>query len=575
MQSHGRFDVPNGPVVVARTTAWIAALTGVVMLCAWAFDVAPLLRMRPGLISMPPMTAIVTGLIGSALLLRCLRQAHALARPTACGLALVGAAIGAIRCTEVATDVSYGVGAFLIPREQMGFGAATNGMSPLAAVCALLAGPAVALLDARTRGGRWPSQPLAVLSGYVALLGLLDFAYGIGFFEAHSASGLMSVQTAVVFVLLSIGILCARPDLSIVGVLFSSVPEERPFRRLFISAILAVPIIGAIRILGTRWGLFDAEFGAAVAVVCLMAIMGLLVSHAARSLRRALVRRNQAEDEARVHQWLEKVTRQHADALEAANAELARRNAELDEFSYMASHDLQEPLRKLQSFSQLLPIDLGGDLSPKAATDLRYISEAAARMQNLIQDLLALSRAGRSEMRREAVPLDACVDAALEALDVKLKETGATLTRDRLPTVSGDATLLAQLFQNLIGNALKFTRPDQKPVLHLSAQQAGTAWVIGVRDNGLGIKPEYAESIFAPFKRLHGKGEFPGTGIGLAICRKVAERHGGRIWVESQPGSGSHFKFTLQASEESTACVPDRARPASSSSSKMIPATRS
>ena len=217
---------------------------------------------------------------------------------------------------------------------------------------------------------------------------------------------------------------------------------------------------------------------------------------------------------------------------------------ELEQFVYVASHDLQEPVRSLIAYSTLLREDLDEELPEDAATDLDYIAKAAHRMQTLITDLLAFSRAGRAAMKTETVSLDACVDESLEALRSHLEQSGARIERQALPRVVGDATLLTQLYQNLLSNALKFAR-DGQPVVELTAGQTGDVWTLGVRDNGIGLEPEYAEQIFEPFKRLHGITEYPGTGIGLAICRKSVERHGGRIWVESRPAQGAHFKFTL------------------------------
>lgn len=225
-------------------------------------------------------------------------------------------------------------------------------------------------------------------------------------------------------------------------------------------------------------------------------------------------------------------------------AELARVNAELDEFTYVASHDLQEPVRKLVAFSDLLRKDIGKDLPPRVAQDLDFISDAALRMQRLVRDLLALSRTGKVSMLHEYVALDDAVDLALEALALRVDESGARIVRDPLPVVWGDLTLLTQLYQNLIGNALKFV-DCQSPEIALTAEQIGGESVFGVRDNGIGIDPLYLEQIFQPFKRLHGQGRFAGSGVGLSICRKVVERHRGRIWVESETGQGAWFKFTL------------------------------
>jgi len=231
--------------------------------------------------------------------------------------------------------------------------------------------------------------------------------------------------------------------------------------------------------------------------------------------------------------------------LEVLAENLRRRNTELDEFTYVTSHDLQEPLRKLISFSTLLRKDAGDSLPQQAEVDLKFITDAADRMQNLVRDLLTLSRTGRGDLKMQPVSLQGCMEKATEALDDRITETGATITSDELPQVLGDPTLLTQLYQNLIGNALKYCQVT--PTVHLTVEHSGDGLVFGVRDNGIGIKEQYQEQIFAPFKRLHGRGEYEGTGIGLATCRKVVERHDGEIWVESQPDQGSHFKFTLNA----------------------------
>jgi PAS domain S-box-containing protein len=239
---------------------------------------------------------------------------------------------------------------------------------------------------------------------------------------------------------------------------------------------------------------------------------------------------------------------EHAQLLEQANAELRLRNQELDEFTYIASHDLQEPLRKLIAFSDVLREDMAAKDQKEVDRDLEIITSAAQRMQTLVKDLLALSRSGRQSMAWESVNLSECVALVMDTLDVRVRDEHATVVQDALPTVTGDRTLLVQLYQNLIGNALKF-HGDSAPELRLTAEETPEGWLLGVADNGIGIKPEYAEQIFAPFKRLHGRSEYEGTGIGLAICRKIVERHGGRIWVTSALGQGAHFKFTLGAQE--------------------------
>jgi signal transduction histidine kinase len=254
------------------------------------------------------------------------------------------------------------------------------------------------------------------------------------------------------------------------------------------------------------------------------------------------------EEELAVHRLTEsqEILRARSTQLERTNANLEQRNAELDEFTAIASHDLQEPVRKLIAFSHLLRRDLGPNLAARAAQDVHFIVDAATRMQRLIRTLLALSRVGKAAVQHDRVCLETCVDQVLDGLAMRVQETGATIRRDPLPTVWGDPTLVAQIYQNLIENALKFTNHGP-PVLRLTAEQHAGRWILGVQDRGVGLKPEDAEHIFAPFTRLHSQAAYAGTGIGLTICRKAVELHGGRIWVEAQPDIGAHFKFTFEA----------------------------
>jgi PAS domain S-box-containing protein len=225
-------------------------------------------------------------------------------------------------------------------------------------------------------------------------------------------------------------------------------------------------------------------------------------------------------------------------------AELDRSNKELEQFAYVASHDLQEPLRIISSFAQLLARRYKNQLDADANDFIAFIVDGAVRMQTLINDLLAYSRVGTRGNEKRPVRLDDTLDRALANLRVAIDESHAEFTRDPLPTLMADASQITQLFQNLVGNALKYRAADP-PRIHISAQQEGNEWLISIRDNGIGIDPLYLERIFVIFQRLHTREQYPGTGIGLAICQKIVERHGGRIWVDSKQGQGSIFHFTL------------------------------
>ena len=224
--------------------------------------------------------------------------------------------------------------------------------------------------------------------------------------------------------------------------------------------------------------------------------------------------------------------------------ELARSNAELEQFAYVVSHDLQEPLRMVASYVQLLDERYKDQLDGNAREFIAYAVDGATRMKRMITDLLAYSRAGKNGKEIVAVACEAALGQACADLRASITETAAEISHGPLPTLPGDAAQFTHLFQNLIGNAIKF-RGQAPPRVHVSAELNGQEWVFSVRDNGIGLDPQFADRIFLVFQRLHAREDYPGTGIGLAIARKIVEHHGGRIWVESEPGKGADFHFTV------------------------------
>jgi PAS domain S-box-containing protein len=224
--------------------------------------------------------------------------------------------------------------------------------------------------------------------------------------------------------------------------------------------------------------------------------------------------------------------------------ELERSNKELEQFAYVASHDLQEPLRMVSSYVQLLERRYRKQLDEKADRYIFFAVDGVQRMQKLIDGLLAYSRVARGA-KFSLVDMNQAYNQAVMSLSLAIRESGAVITREELPQVYGDETQLIQVFQNLIGNAIKFQVQGQTPRVHVAAARSGDAWLFSVTDNGIGIDPQYAKRIFLIFQRLHSREEYPGTGIGLSLCKRIVERHGGRIWVESAPDQGTRFIFSI------------------------------
>jgi light-regulated signal transduction histidine kinase (bacteriophytochrome) len=235
--------------------------------------------------------------------------------------------------------------------------------------------------------------------------------------------------------------------------------------------------------------------------------------------------------------------------LEQQALELQRSNSDLEQFAYVASHDLQEPLRKVASFCQALEQRYRGQLDERADQYIDFAVDGARRMQILINDLLAFSRVGRAGAAREPVDLRQVLDEVEHSLSGPLREAGASVRAEGLPVVRGERSLLVSLLQNLLANAVKF-RGAEPLCIRLAAERDGELWRLSCADNGIGVEPQYAERIFAIFQRLHTKEEFEGTGIGLALCRKIVEYHGGRIWLDTDYHGGACIRFTLPVAHE-------------------------
>jgi two-component system, chemotaxis family, sensor kinase Cph1 len=321
-----------------------------------------------------------------------------------------------------------------------------------------------------------------------------------------------------------------------------------PVRRLIPFALGFVVLFAGLRVAGEKAGLYSQAVGVVIFGIAFCCVLALTLLYVARIADRVEEERQRAERE---NLAAAPALAERARQLEDANAELAeatarleRSNEELQRFATVASHDLREPLRVVSGFAELLARRHGDELAPEARRFVDAITDGVARMDEMISDLLAYARAGRADQPLEPVDTGEIVRDALDGLGRAVDEAGAEIEVEPLPMVNGNPASLRQLFQNLIANAIKFV-DDGPPRVRIWAAEVPEGWRFSVRDNGIGIDPEQADRIFGMFTRLHGAERYTGTGVGLALCQRIVDVHGGRIWVEQAPGGGSQFMFTI------------------------------
>jgi signal transduction histidine kinase len=365
-------------------------------------------------------------------------------------------------------------------------------------------------------------EVLALIAAAVSLSALTCYVY-----EAEPVPPHMPIYTAAITFVLSAGLLCARPGCGFMAKVTSNSFGGIMARRLLPATILTPIVLGWMQLYGERAGWYPPVMGDALFAVADIAVLLVVVWWSVSSLHRMDTIRRQAEGD-----------------LKKTAEKLARSNADLEQFAYVASHDLKEPLRAISGSVQILQQRYSDAMDPEMNEVIKHTVDGATRMQRLIDDLLTYSRLTTREATLERTELAEIIDEAKENLESAIRESKAIVTTDPMPSVQGDHTQLLQVFQNLIANGIKY-KSARTPKIHISAEQRDSEWLVSVRDNGIGIAPQYADRIFRIFQRLHTRREYSGTGIGLAVCKKIIERHGGRIWVESELEEGSTFFFTL------------------------------
>jgi signal transduction histidine kinase len=525
-------------------TAWAVVATGLLVLLGWAFDIATLKSVIPGFPMMKANTALGFVLVGVGLTLlhnEGTLRSRLLAR--FCGIAT--ALLGVLTLGEYVSGRDLHIDDLLFRSAANAMGASVSRMSPAAALNFTIFGVTLQWLTAKRPAALGAVDALLMLAMLIGMIALAGYLYSVTALYQFRVFSAMAVHTAVVFVALAAALLAAPPRRGVAAFLAGDDLGANMARRLLPVAVMVPPLVGYVRLIGQRKGYYGTELGLALFATSNVVIFIAVIFGVALSLRRADLKRR-ASDKALHVSFGELSERKKVEQqLIKTMKELERSNRELEQFSYVASHDLQEPLRMVVSYMQLLSNRYKGRLDSDADEFIAYAVDGTNRMQQLIRDLLTYSRVGSGAMALRSISSELALHMALTNLQTSIEESGAVVTHDSLPAVTTNETQLSQVFQNLVGNAIKY-RSAEVPRIHISATTNGSnEWIFSVRDNGLGIAPEHFERVFVLFARLHRREEIAGTGIGLAICKKMLEGLGGRIWVESQLEKGSTFRFTL------------------------------
>jgi len=516
----------------SRRASLVVILIGILVLAGWFLHLQILKSAAPQFIAMNPLTAILFIISGLALVLAGDRRRKAPDKLVLlCGvIVLLG---GAMKVAECAFHLDWNFDRFFFAKEINAggpFGPSDIAMNT--ALSFICCGIALLLLDVETRRGFRPAQVFIVIIGLIALLALIGYGYRVLPLYSFGSRLPMALNTAIAFALFSAAALAARPARGLMMVITSDTTGGAMARRLLPAAILIPLVLGALRFSGEKHGFFQIESGISLFAFANIVLFAAIVWWNAKLLFLAEQERLKANEE-----------------LKRTSLELERSNTELQQFAYVASHDLTEPLRMVVSYLELLTGRARGRLGAEEQEFIGYAVDGARRMQTLIQDLLAYARVGTRGRPLEPTDCEQVLQSVLANLKLAIDESHTVIAHEPLPTVQGDVVQLTQVFQNLIGNAIKF-RGKRPPKIEIGARRNNGEWIFHIKDNGIGIDAKNFERIFVLFQRLHTRQEYPGTGMGLAICKKIIERHGGRIWVESKPGEGTAFFFTIPVKNE-------------------------
>lgn len=540
MITHSNPRVVSALRISSRLISLIVALGGIIVLTGWLLDKQALKGIHPYFVTMKSNTALCFLLIGIALCLLNKTPEQLANRVYQYRLAQLCASlvvlIGLLSLSQYVFGWDLGIDQLLFKEAPGAVGTShPNRMAPNTALNFFLIGLALLALDVETRRGYRPAQFLILIEGIISLLALLGYLYGYSAFYGLPALTKMAVHTAVLFNLIFIGVLSARPDRGMFAVIAGDSLGGMLARRLLPVVIIVSISLGGVLVWSEHQGFYTEGLKNLFFVTITIPLFSGLILVLARFLHQADIERKRLEDK----------TNQLNDSLNSRNTELEVLNKELDGFSYSVSHDLRVPLRAIDGFSLMLMEDCHDKLDAEGKRLLNVVRDNTKKMSQLIDDLLAFSRLGRKEIALSETDMEAVSRSVYERIKPTVTNRTIQLEIKQLPVAYADPSMMHQVWVNLLINAVKFTRGKSPAVIRIDAKKEADETIYYVRDNGAGFDMQYSGKLFGVFQRLHAQDEFEGTGVGLALVQRIIHKHGGRIWAEGKVNEGATFYFTI------------------------------
>ena len=514
----------------------LIVIIGFLVLMGWLFHIPILLSPGHGFSTIKSNTGLAFLLIGFSLWFIQTKRINLHNKQIAQILACIVVIIGVLTLIEYIFNLNLGIDQLLFKEAAGAFNTSSpNRMALNSTICFILAGMSILFWNVKTHNIYRPAQIFALIGGFISLFGLIAYLYNVSLVYHIPQFTAISLYAVIAFVLLFIAILFARPNIGIMSIINGDNVSGVLSRRLLPLIIILPIIIGVIVSHGVNMSLYSYQIGNILFLFSILILLSIIVWIIIISIKNI--------DEA--HQLIEiEYQMTLEDKVKIRTKELEQSNKDLQQFAYVASHDLKEPLRMISSFLQLLEKRQADKLDEESKEFIEFAVTGAQRLDSLINDLLEYSKVANKKREFNNVNLNDILKQTILNLKSVINDNNAEITYNELPTIKGDEQLLTQLFQNLISNSIKYRR-EIIPKINISAMHESSQYLFKLKDNGIGISPKHLDKIFTIFQRLHSKEEYEGTGIGLAIVQKIVHQHGGEVWAESKPGKGSTFYFTI------------------------------